>query len=490
MPRDTWLRMDCVQNKVATDARVGQSAGHIDVDNWQIRSTIFIFKETGMNSTFPVATSVRILSMIGLLVALPVAAQNKVMIAKSNITTSAADGKNIGALAIDDNLDTHWTGEAAPGQHPWISLKLGSCQKVDHVRLAWFKGNERHYDYTIKASKDNGATWKVASAGMSNGLTSGRIVYEFPNTSATDIRLESTGNDSNEKVSLSELEVWSLGEGNCAAPTPSPPSPPSPPSHISYPADLFGGLNGWKLNQPTGPSNNADVISQPTLAKYAHDPYFTLNEAKTGVNFRAVAGGSRTSINTAYSRSELREMQSDNVTPAAWNCSSATRGMTLEQTLTHTTTHKAEGSIAQIHDDVNDNLMVKYFGPKYPKANGTSDTGTIRANFNNDASSVVLDGNYTLGDPMSIDVSVSGGTVSVLYRNRRSGITTQTPAVSFANVHGGCYFKAGMYIAACSKVDLNGNVNEACVKKGLSPELYETDPNAFSELEIGKINLR
>lgn len=412
----------------------------------------------------------------------PAAAQTRLSIPKANITVSGVDGKNAGAHVNDNNLSTHWTEEATPASPPWVSLRLGSCQKVDYVRVAWFKGDQRHYDYTLKVSKDHGTTWTVADAGVSDGLTAGRVVYEFQDASATDVRLESTGNDQNEKVSVNEFEVWTSGAGACGG--------DSPPPAAAYPAELLGGLHSWKLNQPTGPSNSADTVSMPALAKFSSTPYFKLNAAKTGVNFRAPAGGSRTSANTAYARSELREMKGDGSSPADWSCTGATRGMTLEQTLTHTTTHKAEASIAQIHDDVNDNLMVKYAGPKYPKANGVSDVGTIRANFNNDDSTVLLDGGYRLGDPMTIDVLVTRGAMSVLYKNLRSGTVTQTPAVAFSGVQGGCYFKAGMYISACSKQDLNGNTNAACVKKGWDSPLYETDPNAYSELEIRKIQLR
>lgn len=258
----------------------------------------------------------------------------------------------------------------------------------------------------------------------------------------------------------------------------------------SFPADLLGGLTGWRLQLPTGPSNSASAVSHPTLARYSNPPYFRLNSAGTAVNFRAIAGGSRTSANTAYARTELREMQSNNTTPASWSCAAARRGLYLEQTLTRTTTHKAEASVAQIHDAVNDNLMVKYYGPAYPNANGASDTGRLQANFNNDAQKLVLDERYRLGDPMTIDVSVDAGKVTVNYRNLRSGTATITPAITLTGIQGGCYFKAGMYALACSKIDINGNTNEACVKKNWPSSTYETDPHAYSELEVRRLELR
>lgn len=164
--------------------------------------------------------------------------------------------------------------------------------------------------------------------------------------------------------------------------------------------------------------------------------------------------------------------------------------MYIEQRLTHSTTHKSEATIAQIHDASNDLLMVKYFGPAYPNANGSTDTGSLQARFNNDSTTVVLDSAYKLGDPMTLDVAVAGGKTTVTYNNTRSGVSKTTPATSMTGISGSCYFKAGMYIQACTKVDIYGNTNTTCVSKNFSSELYETDPYAYSEVEVRVITLR
>ncbi len=201
--------------------------------------------------------------------------------------------------------------------------------------------------------------------------------------------------------------------------------------------------------------------------------------------FRANAGGSRTSTNTAYARSELREMVPPGTTAAAWDCNSATRAMHVEQVLTHTPTVKAQASIGQIHDDSNDNLMLFYRGPS--GANGTSDTGTIVVYQNNHATMVTLDTAYHLGDKMAVDVTVTGGTMSVHYQNLTTGKTADAPAVAFSGVIGQCYFKAGVYVQSCSTTDSNGNTNAECVAKALSS--YDT-ADAYAELGISKLTLQ
>lgn len=250
-------------------------------------------------------------------------------------------------------------------------------------------------------------------------------------------------------------------------------------------------LRSWKITLPIGNDpNKATEVKQPALATYSIDPYFQLDPTKTAVLMRAIAGGARTTTGTAYSRSELREMTSDGSASAAWDCAADNRGMYIEQVLTKTTTHKADAAIAQVHDAANDNVMVLYVGPAYPKANGVSDTGIIRVQFNNGVNRFDADTNYTLGDKMSIDVSSEAGAMVVTYKNLTKGTSYTTPAVQMVGIQGACYFKAGMYIQACSKTDIYGQTNAACVNKGWVDSKYETDPYAYSELSMTKLQLR
>ncbi len=251
----------------------------------------------------------------------------------------------------------------------------------------------------------------------------------------------------------------------------------------TYPADWLN-LKPWKLTLPIGPSNSATEIKQPALATYSITPWFRLNSSGVSVLFRANAGGSRTSTNTAYARSELREMTADGQSLAGWSCQSATRHMHLEQVLNRTTTVKPQASIGQIHDNTNDNVMLFYRGPS--GANGTSDTGRIEAYFNDQTTNVLLDSAYHLGDHMTVDINVSGGAATVTYKNTTTGATKVAGPYQLTGVVGQCYFKAGLYVQSCSKIDSNGNTNQACVAKNLSK--YDT-ASAYAELGIQKLTI-
>lgn len=149
-------------------------------------------------------------------------------------------------------------------------------------------------------------------------------------------------------------------------------SPSSTANAVQYPADIGGGLALWKLTLPVNVSSkgaSATEIKQPALASYS-SAYFALNSAKTAMVMTDLFGGARTSSGTAYARSELREMTAVG-SSAAWDCMSAIRKMTLRQRGVQSPTLKPEMSIGQIHDSSNDNLEIRYIGPKDSNGVGT-----------------------------------------------------------------------------------------------------------------------
>ncbi|MDZ8035900.1 polysaccharide lyase family 7 protein [Nostoc sp. DedSLP04] len=424
----------------------------------------------------------------------------------SDATATSTSGSFVADNAIDKNKNTHWEAAARGAS---IIARFNSCQRVDDLVLNWYGTNK--YTYSVKLSKDNGATWTTVVS-----KTSGKGNENKQNVDDQAANAIEIVGDNDSRLRIDELKINSLGSTNgCTSSGTSNPSTgessgtsnsstseSSGTSNSStgessgnaqYPADVLD-LSKWKitlpisLNSPPN-SNKATEIKQPQLKTYSNSEYFRLNGAKNGVLLKAIAGGARTSTNTAYARSELREMQGDGTESAAWNCKNIDRGMYLEQTLLHTTTKKPEATIAQIHDSENDLMMVKYFGPSF--ANGSTDIGKLEARFNNDTTTKLLDSTYKIGDPMTIDVAVtSGGNVNVTYKNLRSGVTSSTGTVKLTGIIGSCYFKAGIYIQACSKTDIYGNTNTVCANKNLSANKYETDPYAYAEIEVRKITLR
>jgi len=245
------------------------------------------------------------------------------------------------------------------------------------------------------------------------------------------------------------------------------------------------GLSRWKLSLPIDANGDGKADEVARLSGYSNPPWF--HSTPQGIMFRANAGGARTSGNTAYARSELREMD-EAARPAAWDCLHDKRSLTLEQVLLHTTTAKPEATIGQIHDAKNDNLMLKYIGPA--KANGRSDTGRIELQWSDSAQRDILDKAYTLGQPMQVRIAADQGTLRVIYRNLASGLEKRVSAqLDVASIVGACYFKAGVYIQACSRIDSDGKPNAACEKKGWDARRHDA-PEAYAELLIRRIDMK
>ncbi|MEH2079239.1 MAG: polysaccharide lyase family 7 protein [Nostoc sp.] len=410
-------------------------------------------------------------------------------------TATSTSGSFVADNAIDKNKNTHWEAAARGAS---ITARFGSCQRIDDLVLNWYGTNK--YTYSVQLSKDNGATWTTVIS-----KTSGKGNENKQNITDQAANAIKIVGDTDSRLRIDELKINSLGSTNgCTSSGTSNPSTgessdTSNPStdessgNAQYPADVLD-LSKWKLTLPISlnsppNSNKATEIKQPQLKTYSNSEYFRLNAAKNGVLLKAIAGGARTSKNTAYARSELREMQGDGTESAAWSCTNTDHAMYLEQTLLHTTTKKPEATIGQIHDSKNDLVMVKYFGPSF--ANGSTDIGKLEARFNNDNITKLLDSTYKIGDPMTIDIAVtSGGNVTVNYKNLRSGVTNSTGTVKMTGIIGSCYFKSGMYIQACSKTDIYSNTNTVCANKNLSTDKSETDPYAYAEIEVRKITLR
>lgn len=414
----------------------------------------------------------------------------------SDATATSTSGSFVADNAIDKNKNTHWEADTDGAS---ITARFGSCQRVDDLVLNWYGTNK--YTYSVQLSKNNGATWTTVVS-----KTSGKGNKNAQNVTDQAANAIKVVGDTDSRLRIDELKVNSLGSTNgCTSSgtsntsngensgTSNPSTGEVSGGNAQYPADVLD-LSKWKLTLPISlnsppNSNKATEIKQPQLKTYTNSEYFRLNAAKNGVLLKAIAGGARTSTNTAYPRSELREMQGDGTESAAWSCTNTDHGMYLEQTLLHTTTKKPEATIGQIHDSKNDLVMVKYVGPSF--ANGSTDIGKLEARFNNDNITKLLDSTYKIGDPMTIDTAVtSGGNVTVNYKNLRSGVRSSTGTVKMTGIIGSCYFKAGMYIQACSKTDIYNNTNTVCANKNLSANKYETDPYAYAEIEVRKITLR
>ena len=121
----------------------------------------------------------------------------------SGATASGNDG-NVPSNVIDNNLNTRWS---SLGVGQFIRADLGSTQNICSVDIAWYKGNERAYNFVISTSTD-GTTFTTKLTSTSSGTTLNSEKYTIPATDARYVRITVNGNTVNNWASMSELDVF------------------------------------------------------------------------------------------------------------------------------------------------------------------------------------------------------------------------------------------------------------------------------------------
>jgi len=205
-------------------------------------------------------------------------------------------------------------------------------------------------------------------------------------------------------------------------------------------------LTNWKLTLPVDGCDKdewADEVTQPALSTFRDSRFFTVNSGR-GVVFRARVDGARTSSNTKYPRSELREMTDRGERRASWSNKSSgdgTHKMTMEAAITATPSTKPHVVAAQVHDDSDDVIMIRLYGRQLVV---DADDSNVR---------LLLDDNYQLGQRFTVSITASNGHIRVVYNGSRS--------VDYKRSGSGMYFKAGCYTlsnTSYDRADLFGEV--------------------------------
>lgn len=105
---------------------------------------------------------------------------------------------------IDGDYETRWTSEGPQ----WIQYDLGEVKRIGAVSIAFYLGDTRKSYFRIEASVD-GSHWKtVYPDGISSGLTAEPELFLFPEVDARYIRINGSGNTSNQWNNYSEVGIF------------------------------------------------------------------------------------------------------------------------------------------------------------------------------------------------------------------------------------------------------------------------------------------
>jgi len=173
---------------------------------------------------------------------------------------------------------------------------------------------------------------------------------------------------------------------------------------------------------PTGENNRPDEIHQPQLNTFT-DPWFHLDDTRTGVVFTANAGGVTTK-NSTYPRSELREMNGQE--KASWSNTVGTHILRVREAVTRLPAVKPHVVAAQIHAAEDDVIEVSLEGEHLVVEYEDGDDGAT------------LDPAYALGTPYDLEIAAADGHIRVSYNGTQKADIVKSGA--------GWYFKAGRYV--------------------------------------------
>ena len=249
--------------------------------------------------------------------------------------------------------------------------------------------------------------------------------------------------------------------------------PTKPPSEVGYPADVLD-LRNWKLTLPVDGNGDdrADEIRQPCLAVACYDPsrkmydnpefkvpfssvWFHVTDNSDGVIFRAPVNGATTS-GSDNARSELRELapadEDGDEIEARWsNKGPAVHTMELEQAINSTPRRYPSVVVAQIHNDDDDVILIKY-------REGRLFADADRGDFDE-----TLDENYRLGTRFKLRIQATQGQIRVTYNDAKT--------VTYKKESDTMYFKAGVY-------------NQSNLEK-----YPDESPNSYGEVVIYKLKV-
>ena len=181
-------------------------------------------------------------------------------------------------------------------------------------------------------------------------------------------------------------------------------------------------LRNWYLTLPTGSAGHPDTVRQPDLDGYS-SRFFQVDPRGDGVVFTANAGGVTTK-NSTYPRSELREMNGDEM--ASWSNRTGTHTLSVRQAVTELPKAKPELVTAQIHDAESDVMEVRLEDKR------------LIAQYADGEKEFVVDPDYALGTPYDLQLVATDGRIDVLYNGRPAGSIPQSGT--------GWYFKTGSYL--------------------------------------------
>ncbi|WP_111978566.1 polysaccharide lyase family 7 protein [Algibacillus agarilyticus] len=223
-----------------------------------------------------------------------------------NINTAFDDGTGHGSYPAINTIDdsTAWSSRwAASGSPVNLTIQLDQVETVTDLGIAWGQGDSRSHTFEVYARPGTSGAWTKVFDDVSSGNTAGIEMFDVTDIDAQQVRIKTFSNSAGSTwTNITEVKVYDNGDSPII-PQPGDLDPNKAPS------ENFN-LSEWYLSVPTDEDNSgtADSIKEDALnAGYEDNSYFYTG-SDGGMVFKCYVDGYKTSTNTSYTRTELREM--------------------------------------------------------------------------------------------------------------------------------------------------------------------------------------
>jgi len=214
---------------------------------------------------------------------------------------------------------SRWASKGEP-RNVWVDL--GSVKRVTEVGVAWARGNSRTHDFEIRAHTKLSGSWDKVYRGKASGKTTKVEVYNIDDVDARYIRIKVFGNEDQEWQNITEVEVYGKsGNNNTVVAQPQNPTSSGSGGNSNNNSGVFGlnpkakpwenfNLSDWAIDTPAFASDGeSERVGEKDWNKMSSDSKkFFFTHTDGGMRFVTRIDGAKTSKNTSYVRSELREM--------------------------------------------------------------------------------------------------------------------------------------------------------------------------------------
>lgn len=242
----------------------------------------------------------------------------------SSLSITASDDGNFDADFIPGNIldgdtddESRWSNNGI-GQE--LILDYGETITATNVAILWYRANVRNATFSIETSTNNVDWVTVLESTTSTVNSKAYELYDLTPSNARYLKLIGEGNSDNDFNSIIELvtnqcsDISELSDAiidevvaeEDSSTIPVFIKPEFGDDGILHNIELID----WYLNTPEAdPEDNLSIrIDEDDLANGYEDDEFYFPSPDGGLVFRSTVAGAKTSENTSFARSELREM--------------------------------------------------------------------------------------------------------------------------------------------------------------------------------------